>query len=233
MDSMTGELDVLRRVSQVLDQAGLDYMLTGSMALAYYATPRMTRDIDIVIGLKEHDIARLQIALGEEFYFDPDAARQAVLQQRMFNLMHMDSAIKVDLVVRKSSDYRQLEFQRRRLVDFKGVSAWIVSCEDLILSKGPAARDGIGVDGASAVNDTDPRVEAMVRARYAAMTPLQRMEIVSSMFDTARAIVASSLPPGLTREQRRYAIAKRFYGDELPEAALQAHARYFGGNDPT
>lgn len=83
------------------------------------------------------------------------------------------------------------------------------------------------------MNDTDPKVEAMVRARYAAMTPLQRLEIASSMFDTARAIVASSLPPGLTREQRRYAIAKRFYGDELSEPALQAHARYFGGNDPT
>jgi len=55
MGSMTGELDVLRRVSQVLDEAGLDYMLTGSMALAYYATPRMTRDIDIVIAL--HRIA--------------------------------------------------------------------------------------------------------------------------------------------------------------------------------
>lgn len=135
MGSMTGELDVLRRVSQVLDEAGLDYMLTGSMALAYYATPRMTRDIDIVIALKEHDIARLQVALGDEFYIDPDAARQAVRQERMFNLMHMDSAIKIDLVVRKSSDYRQLEFQRRRLVDFGGVPTWIVSCEDLILSK--------------------------------------------------------------------------------------------------
>jgi hypothetical protein len=30
----------------------------------------------------------------------------------------------------------------------------------------------------------------------------------------------------LTVEQRRYAVVKRIYGDELPEAALFAHARY-------
>jgi hypothetical protein len=51
---------------------------------------------------------------------------------------------------------------------------------------------------------------------------------VVSMRQTAHAIVESSLPLGLTREQRRYAIAKRFYGDDLSEAALSAHANYPG-----
>lgn len=41
--------------------------------------------------------------------------------QRMFNLMHLSSGIKVDLIVRKSSEYRQLEFDRRRPVDLAGV----------------------------------------------------------------------------------------------------------------
>lgn len=82
------------------------------------------------------------------------------------------------------------------------------------------------------MNDTDPAIAALVTARYAAMSPLERLRIASSMFDTARAIVASSLPPGLTREERRYRIAKRFFGDELPEAALRAHARYPDPDDP-
>jgi hypothetical protein len=56
------------------------------------------------------------------------------------------------------------------------------------------------------------------------MTPAERMEIASSMYETARQIIASSLPPGLSREQERYAIIKRMYGEELPEAALRAHA---------
>ena len=82
------------------------------------------------------------------------------------------------------------------------------------------------------MNDTDAAFAAMVTARYAAMSPLERLRIASSMFDTARAIVAASLPGDLTREERRYLIAKRFYGDELAEAALRAHARHCDPNDP-
>jgi hypothetical protein len=47
------------------------------------------------------------------------------------------------------------------------------------------------------------------------------------MFETARAIVDSSLPPGLTLEQRRLAAIRRLYRGELPEAAFVAHARYW------
>ena len=74
------------------------------------------------------------------------------------------------------------------------------------------------------MNDTAPKVEAMIRERYARMTPSERVEIASGMFETARAIVISSLPPGLSRREQRLAVARRFYGNELPEAALIAHA---------
>ena len=49
-----------------------------------------------------------------------------------------------------------------------------------------------------------------------------------AMYDTARAIVLSSLPPGLSRRERRLAFAKRFYDGELPEAALIAYAEWDG-----
>lgn len=48
---MIGELDVLRIVSERLAAAGIRYMLTGSYAMAFYATPRMTRDLDLVVEL--------------------------------------------------------------------------------------------------------------------------------------------------------------------------------------
>jgi hypothetical protein len=53
---MQNELDIVRDVSQRLDGAALDYMLTGSMAMNYYAQPRMTRDIDLVIALNPRNI---------------------------------------------------------------------------------------------------------------------------------------------------------------------------------
>jgi hypothetical protein len=76
------------------------------------------------------------------------------------------------------------------------------------------------------MNDTSPRIEAMVDERYKQMSPDERVRIAASMFETARAIVLSSLPPNLSRRDRRLALAKRFYDGELPEAALIAYAEW-------
>lgn len=76
------------------------------------------------------------------------------------------------------------------------------------------------------MTDTSPKVEKMVRERYRQMTPDERVLIVASMYETARKILESSLPPNLTRVERRLAVARRLYGGELPEAALLAHARW-------
>jgi len=132
---MTTELDVLKLVSERLTIAEIQFMLTGSFALAYYATPRMTRDLDLVVQLGEPDVVRITAAFADEFYVDPDDARTAIISQRMFNLMHLQSGIKVDFIVRKESKYRKVEFDRRRAVRFGGIDTWIVSREDLILSK--------------------------------------------------------------------------------------------------
>jgi len=132
---MTEELDVLRIISELLRAADVPFMLTGSFALGYYGKPRMTRDPDFVVALMERHVDALVSAFSTDFYIDEDEARSAIKSQRMFNLMHLDSAIKVDLIVRKNSDYRQTEFERRKLVEFAGISTWITSREDLILSK--------------------------------------------------------------------------------------------------
>ncbi len=53
---MQNELDIVRDVSTKLDAAGIGYMLTGSMAMNYYAEPRMTRNIDVVVALPPRGI---------------------------------------------------------------------------------------------------------------------------------------------------------------------------------
>jgi hypothetical protein len=76
------------------------------------------------------------------------------------------------------------------------------------------------------MSDTSPKVEVMVRERYRQMTPDERVRIAASMFETARAIVISSLPLELDRRQRRLALARRLYANELPEAALRSFAEW-------
>lgn len=78
------------------------------------------------------------------------------------------------------------------------------------------------------MNDTSREMEAVVAERYRRMSPHERVQIASSMFETARAIVESSIPSGLSRRERRLAFARRLYGVELPEAALLAFADWKG-----
>jgi hypothetical protein len=83
------------------------------------------------------------------------------------------------------------------------------------------------------MNDTSAAVSELVVDRYRAMTPADRWLATSSLFETARTIVESSLPGGLTMQQRRLAIVRRLYQNELPEAALVAHARYVQSVSPS
>jgi hypothetical protein len=78
------------------------------------------------------------------------------------------------------------------------------------------------------MNDTSAEMEAIVTERYRRMSPSERVRIASSMFDTARAIVESSLPKGLNERERRIAFARRLYAGELPEAAFRAFADWKG-----
>ena len=61
------ELDILRDVSQRLAGADMAFMLTGSVAMNYYAQPRMTRDIDLVVALTTAD-AEMVVRLFEADY---------------------------------------------------------------------------------------------------------------------------------------------------------------------
>lgn len=133
--------EVLRVLASRLDACGVAYMLSGSTALNYYAQPRMTRDIDVVIELEPAAVARLVESFVGDFYIDGEAVREAALQKGMFNLIHLAYMLKVDFIVRKDSPYRRTEFERRRRVTFEGQVLSIVAPEDLLLSKLHWAKD--------------------------------------------------------------------------------------------
>lgn len=139
--TMQNELDILRDITKRLSEGRIEYMLTGSLAMNYYAHPRMTRDIDLVVALGPKD-ADMVVALFEDDYYVPrNAVSRALANGSLFNLIHNESIIKVDCIIRKNSEYRLLEFERRRQVDFDDIRVWIVSKEDLIISKLYWAKD--------------------------------------------------------------------------------------------
>lgn len=132
---MQNELDIVRDVSKRLDGADFGYMLTGSIAMNYYAEPRMTRDIDLVIALRREDAGRLVELFSSDYYISRQAVEGSIRHESLFNLIHNESVIKVDCIIRKSTAFRLNEFQRRQRVKLRDFETWIVSKEDLILSK--------------------------------------------------------------------------------------------------
>jgi len=138
---MKNEIDVLRDVASKFAQGGFSYMLTGSLAMNYYAQPRMTRDIDVVVALGSPDAERLTDLFTPDYYVVRETVARAIAHESVFNLIHQEAVIKVDCIVRKSSDYRQLEFARREAITLQDFTVWIVSKEDLIISKLDWARD--------------------------------------------------------------------------------------------
>lgn len=135
------ELALIQDVVQRLGQVGLAYMLTGSLAMSFYAQPRMTRDVDLVVEMDEADAERVYDVFDDDYYVSLDAIREAVAHASMFNVIHNESLIKVDLIVRKDEPYRRAEFARRHPVRIGDLEVFLVSKEDLILSKLVWAKD--------------------------------------------------------------------------------------------
>lgn len=111
-------------------------MLTGSFASAYYGSPRSTQDIDLVIAATPAELRTFVQSLPtDRYYADVNAALQAHKNESMFNVIDMKSGWKIDLIIRKSRDFSQEEFNRRQRVNVKDVPLFVASAEDVVISK--------------------------------------------------------------------------------------------------
>ncbi len=126
----------IRTVAGILEKAQVPYMLTGSLAAAYYATPRATQDVDVVIDTPEEGIERLVIGLLDSgFYVDRAAALSAWRTRTQFNAIDPDSGWKVDLIVRRDRAFSEVEFKRRERAEILGIEVALATLEDVILAK--------------------------------------------------------------------------------------------------
>lgn len=147
-------LDVVDR----LEREGIEYMISGSIALSAYVRPRMTRDIDVVVDVGPHQVDALLRAFHGDYYLDAEAAGRAVAEHRLVNAVHESTLVKVDLVIRKEGPFRTAEFDRRVTVTVHGREMRLVSPEDLLLSKLLW-----GADSGSAVQFDDARQLAALK----------------------------------------------------------------------
>lgn len=132
---MDEQFEFLRTIVSRLVAENIPYMLTGSLALAIWARPRMTRDVDVVIEAGPEAVNRLVAVFSGDCYVSADAAHTAAVERTMFNVIHLPTLLKADFIVRRDEPYETAKFARRRAVDLEGLTAFVISPEDLILSK--------------------------------------------------------------------------------------------------
>ena len=125
-------------VTKALEELDIHYAVGGSLASSLYGVMRSTLDVDIVADMRPEHIQPLVAALTKEFYADNEMMRDAIHHQSSFNLIHYETAFKVDIFIRKSRAFDQLQLERRRtsvIATDPEQSVYVTSPEDVILAK--------------------------------------------------------------------------------------------------
>src|SRR5262249_24455328 len=126
---MTAE-EYVAELAQRLEQAGIPDMLTGSHGSSYHGEPRATNDVDFVIDPTPGQLEQFLASLGPEYYVSPVAARDALRQRTMFNVILLTEGLKADLIIRKDRPFSIEEFRRRQQGAIEGRLVTIASPED-------------------------------------------------------------------------------------------------------
>ena len=136
VNSLMSQSNFLERVKTELDNAGISFMVVGSLGSSAYGEPRATYDLDLVIAPTLTQLRAFVRSLAEaDYYVSENAAEEALKTQSMFNVIDLQTGWKIDLIIRRDRPYSVEEFRRRRRQKVMGIELDVVSPEDAILSK--------------------------------------------------------------------------------------------------
>ena len=127
--------DLLARIAGELKRVDLPYMIIGGQAVLLYGMPRMTKDIDITLGV---DIGELEIvvtaidAMGLEII--PKDFRSFAEKTSVLPAKDTGSGIRVDFIF-SFTPYERQAISRSRAVLLKGTNVMFASAEDVIIHK--------------------------------------------------------------------------------------------------
>jgi hypothetical protein len=139
---------VVEPLIQAFERLGISYYIGGSVTSSVHGIPRATVDVDLVADIQRKHVPLLVNMLESVYYIDRDMLLEAIQRQASCNLIHLETMLKIDVFVLKSTAYDQEAFQRRRknvLDEEQDIELFLASPEDIILSKLDWFRMGGGV----------------------------------------------------------------------------------------
>lgn len=138
-----GPSELLARVVASLTRLGVPYLITGSMASTAYGEPRFTNDIDVVAVLGVDRVSEFCAEFpAPEFYCWEPSVADAVRRRSQFNIIHIESGFKVDVILASDSEFDRSRLARARSLATAGTVASFASPEDVIIKKLQYFREG-------------------------------------------------------------------------------------------
>ena len=124
------ERDVLDR----LEGLGLPWYVTGAWALAAYAEPRMTRDIDVVVDLDRAGYERLIRPAFEGDFLVNDPIDLG--GRWIGGVIHKQDIVRVDLIFGRTDPWARQAMERSVRLEHPTLGPiWVITPEDLVLAK--------------------------------------------------------------------------------------------------
>lgn len=130
------QVDLLRHLVDALNEARIEYMVTGSVASSLQGEPRATHDLDVVVTLREEDIEAVLAAFpSPRFYVSEEAIREAIRTNGMFNPIDATEGDRIDFWMLTDEPFDRSRFGRRITENALGIEFQVSSPEDTILAK--------------------------------------------------------------------------------------------------
>ena len=132
--------ELIQKTARHLDENDIPYMIIGGQAVLLYGSPRLTRDIDITLGIdtdKFHSIAMLCRELGLKLL--PQKPADFASETKVLPAEELKSRIRVDFIF-SFTPYEAQAMTRTKEVPMNGYPAKFASCEDVIIHKMIAGR---------------------------------------------------------------------------------------------
>jgi hypothetical protein len=132
-------------VIKKFEENQIPYMIVGSIAAMIYGEPRLTHDMDLVIDILPKDVMKFESLFPlTDFYCPPEEVLRAeVVHHGQFNLIHHETGLKIDVIIRKESPHSICEFSRRQKAPFwQGFEVFVATAEDVIIKKLAFYREG-------------------------------------------------------------------------------------------
>ena len=98
-------IDTLDDMVGRLNDLGIEYMVTDSVAMSSYVPARSTMDIDVIIEIEQADIQRFEQRFAGDYYVSLESIREARQRNSMFNVLNFTTGIKVDFITRKPNTF--------------------------------------------------------------------------------------------------------------------------------